>query len=189
MNEETINEKNSLIVEPNKDFLMGADCFENFHSNYEKEEALLKGDSYVENMFYKYGPRMCYDDNFYKENFYIKENLPLSKISKNLYRFKADKLNLDDIIGAIDTTYWKSFQRGMIFTNEALFIKSDKQPLHIYYKNIKDLEFIKSTIYITLYDEHAKINDNIVIKDGDIWWIHKEFLYKFLLSVHKHLNA
>lgn len=188
MNEETMNQENSLIVEPKKEFLMETDSFKEFHNNPEKEEILLQVDLYVESMFYKYGPRMCYDDNFYKENFYTKENLPLSKISKNLYRFKVDKLNIDDIIGAIDTTYWKSFQRGIIFTNEAIFIKSDNQPLHIYYDKIKYINFDNPNIYITLYDEHTETNDDIVIKDGDIWWIHKEFLYKFLLSVCKYLN-
>ncbi len=132
-------------------------------------------------MFNKYGPRMCYDDNFYRENFYTKENLPMAKIEKNLYRFKVDNLNLDDVIGAIDTTYWRSFERGIIFTTEGVFIKSDNQPLHIYYNKIKYIAFNKPIIYITLYDENTKINDDIVIKDSFIWWTHKEFLYKFLL--------
>ena len=177
-----------LLIENPEDKILTGDSFKIFYDSYDKEDKKEQLNLYIKNMFNKYGPRMCYDDNFYKENFYTKENLPIAKIEKNLYRFKVDNLNLNDIIGAIDTTYWRSFERGIIFTTDGVFIKSDNQPVHIYYNNIKAISFKKPTIYITLYDEHTKTDDDIVIKDGSIWWTHKEFLYKFLLSIYNYLN-
>ena len=177
-----------LLIENPEDKILKGDSFKIFYDNCEKENKKDDLNLYINDMFSKYGPRMCYDDNFYKENFYTKEKLPLTKIEKNIYRFKVDNLNLDDIIGAIDTTYWRSFERGIIFTTEGVFIKSDNQPIHIYYDKIKSISFNKPTIYITLYDENTKINDDIVIKDSSIWWTHKEFLYKFLLSIYNYIN-
>lgn len=177
-----------LLIENPEDKILKGDAFKIFYDSHEKENKKDELHLYIKNMFNKYGPRMCYDDNFYRENFYTKEKLPMTKIEKNIYRFKVDDLNLDDIIGAIDTTYWRSFERGIIFTTDGVFIKSDNQPIHIYYDKIKSISFNKPTIYITVYDENTKINDDIVIKDGSIWWTHKEFLYKFLLSIYNYIN-
>lgn len=177
-----------FLIENPEDKVLTGDSFKIFYDSYNNDDKKEQLNLYINNMFSKYGPRMCYDDNFYKENFYTKEKLPMTKIEKNIYRFKVDNLNFDDIIGAIDTTYWRSFERGIIFTTEGVFIKSDNQPIHIYYDKIRSISFNKPTIYITLYDENTKINDDIVIKDGSIWWTHKEFLYKFLLSIYNYIN-